>query len=524
MDIDSLLASQNPDDLRALALKLLSEIQAREAVVSSLRADLERQAQENQAQTRYIRQLEEALENARRWRFGHKSDAFHGEQRELFDEDIDADAADITRQLVAQLPGAAAHKPERPKRRPLSPLLPRQDSLLAPATDICPRCGHALRFIRDEVSERLEYAPDRFIVHRHIRPQLGCPRCDIVVSAPLPAQLIETGQPGPGLLARVVCAKALDHLPLYRQRDIYQRGGADISRSTLAGWFGAVGAALRPLAEALHRDLLRHSVLQADETPLLLLDAVRGKSQRGYLWAYVTVQDAGRVIVLYDCQPGCGGHYAREVLKGWHGTLVVDGNAGRRALFDLSRVTEAGCLAHVRRKFSEPLTANPSPVVKHALNILRGLYQLERTIEARPAVKKRRWRQRYAKPQMEAFHQWLLLQQSQAVPHSRLSKALDYTLNRWPALVRYLEDGRLPIDNNHCENLMRPVAAGRKNRLFAGSLRAGQRLAAILSLLETARLNGHDPYLWLREVLARLPDWPGNRISELLPYAENRFD
>jgi len=240
MDIDALLASQNPNDLRSLALKLL--------------ADLEQQTQKNQAQadnavklqstlerqTQYIQQLEEALKNARQWRFGRKSEAFQGEQRGLFDEDIEADAADIEQQLATLLPEPKTDKPAVPKRRPLPPELPRQDIHLAPASDSCPDCGHALRFIRDEISERLEYVPARFIVHRHIRPQFSCEHCDTVVSAPLPAQLIEKGQPGPGLLAQVVNAKCLDHLPLYRQQVIYQRSGVDIPRSTLAGWFGAV--------------------------------------------------------------------------------------------------------------------------------------------------------------------------------------------------------------------------------------------------------------------------------------------
>lgn len=523
MDIDALLASQNPDDLRSLALKLL--------------ADLDRQTQKNEAQannaiklqvtlerqTQYIQQLEEALKNARHWRFGRKSEAFQGEQRGLFDEDIQADAVDIEQQLAILLPELKTQQSVAPKRRPLPPELPRQDIRLAPASDSCPDCGHALRFIRDEISERLEYVPARFIVHRHIRPQFSCEHCDSVVSAPLPAQLIEKGQPGPGLLAQVVCAKSLDHLPLYRQQVIYQRSGVDIPRSTLAGWFGAVGAALKPLAGRLHHDLLQHPVLQADETPLSLLDPGKGKTQRGYLWAYITTQSAERAIVLYDCQPGRSGQYARDILGRWHGTLVVDGYAGYQALFDSGQAFEAGCWAHARRKFFELYTVNKSPVAKLALDTIRELYKLERTIRQRPADKKRQWRQRYAKSRLEVFHQWLVLQQPQAAPNSALRKALDYTLKRWPALLRYLEDGRVPIDNNRCENAMRPVALGRKNWMFAGSLRAGQRMAAILSLLETAKLNGHNPYIWLRDVLTRLPTWPNNRISELLPYAENSF-
>ncbi|WP_155408990.1 IS66 family transposase, partial [Yersinia similis] len=213
------------------------------------------QTQRNQTQAGYIQQLEEALKNARQWRFGRKSEAFQGEQRGLFDEDIEADAADIGQQLATLLPEPKATKTQVAKRQPL------------------------------------------------------------------PAQLIEKGLPGPGLLAQVVCAKSLDHLPLYRQQVIYQRSGVDLPRSTLAGWFGAVGAALKPLAQALHQDLLQHPVLQADETPLSILDPGKGKTQRGYLWAYITALGADRSIVLYDCQPGRSGQYARDVLAGWRGTL-----------------------------------------------------------------------------------------------------------------------------------------------------------------------------------------------------------
>lgn len=509
MNIDALLTSKDPDELRSLALKLL--------------ADLEQQTQRNQTQAGYIQQLEDALKNARQWRFGRKSEAFQGEQRGLFDEDIEADAADIEQQLATLLPEPTEPKPQVAKRQPLPPELPREEVRLAPASDSCPDCGHTLRFIRDEISERLEYVPARFIVHRHIRPQFSCTHCETVVSEPLPAQLIEKGVPGPGLLAQVVCAKSLDHLPLYRQQAIYQRSGVELPRSTLAGWFGAVGAALKPLVDVLHQDLLQHPVLQADETPLSILDPGKGKTQRGYLWAYISALGADRSIVLYDCQPGRSGQYARDVLEGWRGTLVVDGYAGYQALFDSGQALEAGCWAHARRKFFELFTTNKSPVAKLALDTIRELYKLERKIKYRSADKKRQWRQRYAKPRLDAFHQWLLLQQTQTAPNSGLRKALDYTLKRWPALLCYLDDGRVPIDNNRCENGIRPVAVGRKNWLFAGSLRAGQRMASILSLLETAKLNGHDPYIWLRDVLTRLPNWSNSRISELLPYAENRF-
>lgn len=226
--------------------------------------------QRHREQERRIQALEEALKTGRRWRFGKKSEAFQGEQRQLVDEDVAADGTDIEQQLAALLPGVKDSSANSPHRQPLSPNLLREDIRLDLDNPVCPDCNHALRFLRDETSERLEYVPAHFIVHRTVRPQYSCPCCDTVHAVPLPAQLIEKGLPGPGLLAQVVIAKACDHLPLYRQQKIYQRLGADIPRSTLSDWFGTVGAMLKPLADALQRDLLRQPVLQADETPLLL--------------------------------------------------------------------------------------------------------------------------------------------------------------------------------------------------------------------------------------------------------------
>lgn len=499
MDIDALFTTQDPHELRVRALTLL------------------------EAQAHYIQALEDALKAGRRWRFGRKSEAFQGEQRSLAEEDVDADTADLEQQLAAVLPAGKVPPATPPKRQPLPPELPRETVRLDLSSPDCPDCGHALRPLRDEVSERLEYIPARVVVHRTVRPHYSCPCCETVHAVPLPLQLIEKGQPGPGLLAQVTVAKCSDHLPLYRQQKIYLRHGIDIPCSTLAGWFGAVGAALKPLADALRQDLLQQAVLQADETPLLLLNPEKGHSQKGYLWAYVSAAGADRAVVVYDCQPGRSGTYASTMLDSWQGTLVVDGYAGYRALFGEGRVKEAGCWAHVRRKFFDQHKANGSPVAEIALATIRELYKLERRIKQRPAEQRRRWRQRYAKPRLKAFESWLQLKQQKTAPNSGIRKAIDYTLKRWAALLVYLEDGRVPIDNNRTENMIRPVAVGRKNWLFAGSLRAGQRMANILSLLETAKLNGLEPYAWLRDVLTRLPSWPNRRLNELLPYAGNTF-
>ncbi|MNH16744.1 Transposase IS66 family protein [compost metagenome] len=264
-------------------------------------------------------------------------------------------------------------------------------------------------------------------------------------------------------------------------------------------------------------------MLHADETPLSILSPGEGKVARGYLWAYASAEATGHALVWFDCQPGRSGQYARAALDGWQGTLVVDDYAGYKALFAQSGIQEAACWAHVRRKFFEQFTVNKGEVAQEALNRIRVLYQLERKIKHRTPENRRRWRQRYAKPALVAFHAWLLSQHARTPAGSGIYKAIGYTLKRWPALQCYLDDGRVPIDNNRIENAIRPVAVGRKNWLFAGSLPAGQRMATLLSLLETARQNGLEPFIWLRDVLTRLPTWPNSRLRELLPYPENTF-
>ncbi|HBE5680230.1 TPA: IS66 family transposase [Escherichia coli] len=536
MTDDILHTIQNPDELRRLATELLTaqarEYEQRLHNLNTVNSTLEQRIHdlhaamqaEKTAYEQRIRELEEALKLAQQWRFGRKSERLPAGQKPLADEDAASDEADITRQLRDLLP-PEEKTGKKPVRQPLPAHLPREETVLAPGTGPgdghpCPGCGAAMRHIRDEVNEVLEYVPAHFVVKRTVRPQYGCPDCDTVHSAALPAAIIDKGQAGPGLLAQVVIAKVLDHLPLQRQQKIYAREGVQLPVSTLADWFGQTAAALK-------RDLLTQPVLQADETPLQILDTQKGKAKKGYLWAYVSAAGSVRDIVVYDCRSGRGGEYARAMLAGWSGTLVVDGYAGYSALFrggqegeppEPSGIREAGCLAHVRRKFMDLYRMNGSPGAREALEQIRALYILERTIRSRPAEQKRRWRRRYARPRMEAFHAWLSAGEKTSAPGGALHGAITYALKRWAALTTYLDDGRVPLDNNRCEQMMRPVAQGRKSWLFAGSLRGGERMAELLTLLHTARLNGLEPVAWLRDVLEKLPSWPASRLDELLPY------
>ncbi|PNM27170.1 IS66 family transposase [Yersinia enterocolitica] len=513
MDISALSTTNDIDQLRTLAFTMVQSLMARDALI--------------QEKEHRIRLLEEALMLARQQRFGRKGEALSGLQRSLFEEDTDADIAAAQTQLDALLPkdrSDEAEKRSTPVRKPLAEHLPHVEKVMAPTSDHCPDCGHTLRFMRDEISERLDYIPARFVVNRYIRPQYSCDGCQTVVSASLPATLIPKGLPEVGLVTQVVVSKYRDYQPLYRQHPIFTRSGVDIPVSTLAGWVGTAGVALEPLVALMRLELLKRTVLHADETPLLILDAKQGgKARKGYLWAYVSGEKTGPAIVCFDSQPGRAAKYPQAYLSGWRGNLVSDGYAAYHPLNNGGEVVNVACWAHVRRGFADLFKANQDPRAETALKMIGQLYKLEKSIRHRPVDKIRQWRQRYSKPRLEALWVWLACQVKACAPGSALYKAIQYALNHKIALCRFVDDGELPLDNNRCERAIRPVVMGRSNGLFAGSLAAGQRAANIMSLLETARLNGLEPYAWLKSVLTRLPEWPEERLYELLPFAENTF-
>jgi transposase len=275
--------------------------------------------------------------------------------------------------------------------------------------------------------------------------------------------------------------------------------------------------ALTPLAERLAEMLKRENVLHADETPVAQLDPGAGKTKRAYLWAYHSNRlAAGPPIVVFDYQASRSGSHASDFLSGWQGHLMVDDYAGYKALFR-SGITELACLAHARRKFFDLYAANQSAIAQEALERIGQLYGIEQAGRGLDAEGRRALRQREAKPILESMFAWLYATRKGVADGSANAKAIDYSLKRWAALIRYADSGDLPIDNNPVENAIRPIAIGKKNWLFAGSERAGKRAAAIQSLIGTARLNGLDPAAWLRDTLEKLPAWPNSRIDELLP-------
>ena len=466
-----------------------------------------------------IAELTAQIAQLKRLQFGSKSESYSPEQRQLSEEALAEDIAAIEQQLEATLPQSKSSPVSQPKRQALPPELPREEIHHSLASCACSQCGSELKFIRNETRDQLEYVPARYLVKHHIRAQYSCRQCDTVISAPMPPQIIDKGIPGPGLLAHVAISKYADHLPLYRQQIIFARHNITLSRSTLAGWIAAIGLALAPLVQAMRQDLLNQTILHADETPVQMLDPGRGKTKRGYMWLYRSNSTTAQQIAIYDFQASRAGQHAQNFLQGYQGALMVDDYGGYKALFTSPySVQELGCWAHVRRKFFDLFKANKSIHAQTALTFIQSLYEVERHAQSFTPEERQQYRQQTALPILEQFKQWLLTQRSQIPAGTGLARAIDYTQKRWPVLIRYIECGHRPIDNNPGENSIRPIALGRKNWLFAGSLAAGQRAAQIMSLIETAKLNDHDPFAYLKSILTRLPTWPQSCIHELLPY------
>jgi transposase len=510
MNAIPILAELSPDQLRLLAAELIARVDQKDREL--LRKDRELQYR----QTR-IDLLTHELAVLKRLQFGKRSEQLGGEQTHLFEETMEADLAAIEAELEALQSDAPSRQPrQQPKRTPLPPQLPRTTIHHEP-DDLTCACGCQRSRIGEDVSEKLDYMPGVFTVERHVRGKWACKACETLIQAPVPAQVIDKGMATTGLLAQVLVAKFHDHLPLYRQERIFARAGLAIPRSTLGAWVGMCGVQLQPLVDALREEMLRQDVLHADETPVQMLAPGKGKTHRAYLWAYSPTQFASLRAVVYDFADSRAGEHARTFLGAWRGKLVCDDYSGYKAGFEQG-MTEVGCLAHARRKFFDLHVANKSQIAHQALQYFGELYDIERDIVDKDPEERKANRQARAKPVTDALHVWMTSQRQLVPEGSAIAKALDYSLKRWQALTRYLDDGHLPVDNNWIENQIRPWAIGRSNWLFAGSLRAGQRGAAIMSLIRSAQLNGHDPYVYLKDVLTRLPTQRASQIAELLPH------
>lgn len=504
--------------LKAMLLAQQETYQAQQAVHA---AQIESHILTLDSRASEIERLKLLVEKLQRLLFGTKSEKVlrQIEQLELQLEDLQvATAADVHH--LAASTGKPA--PAKPFRRPLPEHLPREIHTHMPDHDACPDCGGKLRELGEDASEMLEYVRAAFKVIRHVRPKLSCQQCERIVQAPAPSRPIDRGLAGPGLLAHVLVSKYADHQPLYRQSDIYAREGVDLDRSTLAGWVGASSDLLAPLVDAVRKHVLLAGKLHADDTPVPVLAPGTGRTKTGRLWTYVRDDrpsgDATAPAVWFAYSPDRKGEHPKRHLRNFTGTLQADAYAGFHHLYDTGSISEAACWAHARRKFHDIHAAHPSPTTTEAIERIAALYTIEKDIRGSTPELRREVRQTRAAPLLASMHTWFQATVPKLSKKSDTAAAIRYALSRWHALTRYVDHGKLEIDNNAAERALRVVALGRKNFLFAGSDQGGERAAAMYSLLGSAKLNGLDPEIYLHYVLERIPDHAISRIDDLLPW------
>jgi transposase len=419
--------------------------------------------------------------------------------------------------------GLPAHLPREPHTHRPETTAGHHDAAGQPCG--CAECGGRLREIGRDVSEQLEYVPGHFKVLRHIRPKLACVSCQRVFQAAAPSRPIARGLPGPALMAHVMVSKYCDHQPLYRQSGIYARERVELDRSTLAGWVDKGDELIDPLVAAVRRYVLANDKIHGDDTPVKVLAPGTGKTRTGRLWVYVRddrpAGDTAPRAAWFAYSPDRGGEHPQAHLRGFKGALQADAYSGWPRLYATGDVQEVACWAHARRPWWDLFRStgrDPNSLAGQALQRIRALYEIEDDIRGQAPALRKAQRQARAGPLLEQMRQWLEGLLGRVSARSDMAQAVRYSLVRWKALTRYVDDGRLEIDNNAAERALRGVSLGRKNYLFMGSDAGGERAAAFYSLVETAKLNGLDPEDYLRQVFERIAEHPISRIDELLPW------
>jgi len=514
-----------------LAATLLAQLSAHRAAIEVKDAHIARRDREIKFKDAKIERITFELARLKAWKFGAKTESMSAEQRQLFEDTLAEDESDLDAQLKAlkgdadQAEKAPPKDMRRPRRQALPEHLRRVEHHHEPEDTTCPNpeCGEAMVRIGEDVSERLDIVPAEFFVHRHIRGKWVCKCCrhngeGRLVQEPVDPQIIDKGVPTAGLVAHTLVAHFVDHLPYYRLEQINARSGVHTPRSTLASWSGAGGASLVPLYEALRGFVLSAAVLHADETPVRMLAPGTGKTVKAYVWAYARGEHDDTPGVIYDFCTGRGSKFPAGFLAQWTGTLTCDDYSAYDVIFKREGSTEAGCLAHARRRFDELVKANASPVAAQAIVRIARIYRLESQTREMTAAQRLVHRQQHTRPLWDELHAWMKQERARVPDGGGIAAALDYSLRRWAALGRFLDDGAVSVDNNHVENLIRPWSLGRKAWLFSGSELAGKRAAVVMSLVQSAKLYGHDPWVYLKDVLERLLTHPNHRIDELLPH------
>ncbi len=529
-DLDSVDLKGLPAGAAALIEQLQQELQRKQILI-------ERQTREIAWRDAKLEKVTFELARLKRWKFGASSEAMDAQQRALFEETMAEDEASLQAQLAAlkaslpETPDKPKAPPRKPRRQALPEHLRRVEHRHEPGSTDC-GCGAAMVRVGEDVSERLDIVPAEFFVHRHIYGKWACRCCQKLVQVGAVAEIIEGGIASSGLVAHTLISRFVDHLPYYRQEAINARGGVHTPRSTLASWAGQAGAALEPLYEAHKRFVLQAPVLHADETPVAMLDPGSGKTKRAYVWAYARGEFDAQRGVVFDFCLGRGAQYPTLFLGGgsgppgreqppWRGTLLTDQYAAYDTVLNENTCSgriAAACFAHCRRKFEELANTGASDVAQEAIRRIALIYHAEGQFAGMHDQQRLGARREVTKPMWDKLHEWLQLERRLVADGGATAKAIHYSLNCWTALTRHLQDGAVGLDNNFLERQIKPWQMGRKAWLFAGSELAGQRAAVIMSLVQSAKLNGHDPWQYLRDVLARLPTHLNSRIEELLPH------
>jgi transposase len=501
----------DPEELRAFAQALQSELYAKTLHIEKLRAQLARLKRAN---------------------FGQSSEKIE-RQIDLLEliigEAEESEAESEARTASTLAPGAAPAKPARTgNRRPLPEHLPREIITHA-GPCACPACGsERLRKIADDEREVLEYVPSHFKVVVHVRPKLSCRDCETITQPPMPDLPIERGRPGAGLLAHVAVAKYADHLPLNRQSEIYAREGVELDRSTLADWIGRMAWLLRPLSEAIGDYARAGPSVHADDTPIPVQEPGRGSIRTGRLWVVVrderTWGSANQPAAYYQYSPDRKGVHAQALLKPCCGFLHADAYGGFDKLYAPDPITgqthliEVACWAHARREIFEAHASTKSPLAREALERIGALFAIEREINGQSAEHRLAVRQARSAPLLEELKDFLETCLTRISRKADLANAIRYSLKLWTALTRFTGDGRLEMTNNAAERAIRPLTLGRRNWTFLGSDTGGDRAAVFYTLIQTCKLNAINPEAYLADVIGRIADHPAKRIDELLPW------
>ena len=502
-----LMEADLPEDIEALRTLVLEQARELDAL-KVFQAEVER--------------LKAIIDALQRHRFGRRSEQLDPDQLQLALEEVETALAEAqhARDTASRAP---AERPRKTNRGSLPAHLERVEQIVDVEDKACPCCGGTLHQIGEDVAERLDVVPTTFRVLITRRPRYGCRSCEsAVVQAPAPARIVEGGIPTEALIAQVLVAKYADHLPLYRQAQIYARQGIQLDRSTLADWVGRAAWYLRPLRDHILERLRRSERLFADETTAPVLDPGRGRTKTGQLWAYARddrpwgSNDPPMVAYVYAADRK--GERAEAHIGNFAGILQVDGYGGYAALAKRrQQVLLAFCWAHVRRKFYE--LADTSPVATEVLRRIALLYAIEDEVRGHPARQRRSVRDYRSRVIVDDLHQYLEARNRQVSAKAKLGEAIRYALTRWGGLSRFLDDGRVDLDNNVVERSIRPLALNRKNALFAGSDEGGDNWAVIATLIENCKLSGINPQTWLAQTLTRLAHGhPANSVGELMPW------